>query len=239
MTYMWIDDQILENFESDICVKVFVPETQAVVLGSGNEVSKEVNVAACQTRGIPVLRRYGGGGTVVLYPGCVVVSVGCWVKEQFSNNLYFKMINQAVILSLASKWPALSALSQAGISDIVMGDRKIAGTSLFRSRNYLLYQASILVHMDALLIGNVLSHPSKEPDYRKGRRHSDFLTGLADVEKTVESPQLVADILERHLISRLNEEMTVHLISPMATQYKSLRDRLERARDQAEASKLT
>ncbi len=65
------------------------------------------------------------------------------------------------------------------------------------------------------------------------------MTGLADIEKTVESPQLVADILEGHLISRLNEEMTVHLISPMATQYKSLRDRLERARDQAEASKLT
>ncbi|NBU65759.1 MAG: hypothetical protein EBS29_14840, partial [Chloroflexia bacterium] len=30
--------------------------------------------------------------------------------------------------------------------DIVMGDKKVGGTSLFRSRNYLLYQASILVN---------------------------------------------------------------------------------------------
>ena len=234
---MWIDDQILENYESHICAKVFVPEIKAVVLGSGNEISREVNAPACESKGIPILRRYGGGGTVVLYPGCVVVSLGCWVREQFSNNLYFKVINQAVIQSLAGKWSALSALSQAGISDIVWGDRKIAGTSLFRSRNYLLYQASILVQMDSSLIEGVLSHPSKEPEYRKGRKHSDFLVGLSDIESAITSSQQVAEVIESFLLLKLQEEMGDHLIDPISTQYKALRDRLMRA--QADASKAT
>ena len=234
---MWIDDQILENYESHICAKVFVPEIKAVVLGSGNEISREVNAPACESKGIPILRRYGGGGTVVLYPGCVVVSLGCWVREQFSNNLYFKIINQAVIQSLAGKWSALSALSQAGISDIVWGDRKIAGTSLFRSRNYLLYQASILVQMDSSLIEGVLSHPSKEPEYRKGRKHSDFLVGLSDIESAITSSQQVAEVIESFLLLKLQEEMGDHLIDPISTQYKALRDRLMRA--QADASKAT
>ena len=236
---MWIDDQILENFESRICSKVFVPKTEAVVLGSGNEAAKEVNIAACQSLKIPIIRRYGGGGTVVLYPGCVVVSLGCWVKDQFSNNLYFKMINQAVISSLASEWSVLSGLSQAGISDIVMKDRKIAGTSLFRSRNYLLYQASILVQMNPSLIESVLSHPSKEPDYRRGRKHSDFLVGLSDIEPLIGSSEHVADIVDRVLISKLKNEMAAHFIDPQPAQYKSLRDRLDRARNQAVASNVT
>lgn len=236
---MWIDDQILEKFKLPICTRVFVPESYSVVLGSGNEATREVNVEACRGRGIEILRRYGGGGTVVLYPGCVVLSLGCWVKDQFSNSLYFRMINQAVISSLAEIWPGLSELSQAGISDIVIGDKKIAGTSLFRSRNYLLYQASVLVNLDSSLIESVLTHPSKEPGYRKGRTHSDFLTGISQIETTIESPQYVAEALLEKFVPSLKQEMLGHLIEPLPEQYKSLEDRLLRAKSQAEASNAT
>ena len=77
---MWIDDQILEKYDHSFYSEVFVPSSTLVVLGSGNDEEREVNSAECLTCQIPVLRRYGGGGTVVLYPGCVVVSVGCWVR---------------------------------------------------------------------------------------------------------------------------------------------------------------
>jgi lipoate---protein ligase len=236
---MWIDDQILENFEDALCMRVFVPEVSAVVLGSGNDVYKEVNVSACQEMHVPILRRYGGGGTVILYPGCVVVSLGLWVKDQFSNPLYFRLINNAVIRSLARQWPSLSGLEQAGISDIVVADKKIAGTSMFRSRNYLLYQASILVNLDSGLIGRVLTHPTKEPAYRKGRQHEDFLMGLCDIAPEITSPQTVVDIFESHLLLHIQDELSEHLIAPVQIQFKALRDRLDRAKVHAVASNLT
>lgn len=227
---MWIDDQILENFKSPISLKIFSPEMNSVVLGSGNDESKEVNLEACTALGIPILRRYGGGGTVVLYPGCVVISVGCWVKDQFSNNLYFSMINRAVILSLARQWPVFSGLAQAGISDIVMGDKKVGGTSLFRSRNYLLYQASILVNLDARLIERVLRHPTKEPDYRHRRSHEDFLIGLSGIDGTISTAQQVVGALEACFLDVFINELRTHLVTPIGEQFKSLESRLERAR---------
>jgi len=236
---MWIDDQILKYFTRPLCIDTFVPDATTVVLGSGNEESSEVNSEACANSGVPVLRRYGGGGTVVLYSGCVVLSVGCWVKDQFNNTRYFRAINNAVINSLAVCWPVFSQLNQAGISDIVMGDKKIAGTSLFRSRNYLLYQASILVHLDSDLIEKLLSHPTKEPDYRKKRGHRDFLTSLSEIDRSVGSSVEVMGVLSNVFESKLKLELGDHLIEPVPSQMQALVARLERSAAQASVSKPT
>ena len=228
---MWIDDQVLKLYTKKIHSEIFIPRENAVVLGSGNDESLEVHKPACDKNGIPVLRRYGGGGTVVLYPGCLVVSAGCWVKEQFQNSMYFDFLNRAVIESLKQALPDLPELSQAGISDIIHGGKKIAGTSLFRSRNYLLYQASVLVDLDFDLVESVLRHPSKEPDYRQGRRHSDFLTSLnAVVRRKISNHDLagdVASVFNQVAASILGS----HLIEPVEAQMPALKARLDRAQE--------
>lgn len=239
---MWIDDQVLQHYDQAVCTKVFVPDFSAVVLGSANDADLEVNLQSCAEKGVPVLRRYGGGGTVVLYPGCVVVSIGCWVKDQFNNSKYFKGINQALIMALGKQWPIMRDLGQAGISDIVFGEKKVAGTSLFRSRNYLLYQASILVDLDIDLVSQLLRHPTKEPDYRQGRAHSEFLAGLIDVDSSVTSAAAVVRSLERHLLPTFNESLDGQLIQPDQAQYGALAARLARAEsatDQTSVSKPT
>lgn len=227
---MWIDDQVLVRYREPVALEIFVPEKTVVVLGSGNSAETEVNESACSDRGIPILRRYGGGGTVVLYPGCVVVSVGAWVKDPFNNSRYFRALNQALISALAAKWPIFSSLSQSGISDIVFSDQKVAGTSLFRSRQYLLYQASILVDLDRPLVSSCLRHPTKEPDYRKGRGHDSFLTGLLEIEPNVKSAAYVAETLEATLATHLAKELSSELVAPVAEHMKSLEERLVRAK---------
>src|ERR671925_413734 len=42
-----------------------------VVLGRSGRPEQEVNMPACETAGIPVLRRSSGGGTVLQGPGCL------------------------------------------------------------------------------------------------------------------------------------------------------------------------
>jgi lipoate-protein ligase A len=231
---MWIDDQVLKYYDQAVCTKIFVPDFSAVILGSANDADLEVNLKACADLGVPVLRRYGGGGTVVLYPGCVVVSIGCWVRDQFNNSRYFKSINQALITALSKEWHAMQALGQAGISDIIFGEKKVAGTSLFRSRNYLLYQASILVDLDIQLVGELLRHPTREPEYRRGRPHSDFLAGLVDVDPSVTSPVEVVRSLEMHLSPVFIETLHDDLIQPEPAQYRALAARLARAEHQSD-----
>ena len=52
-------------------LRFWEPREHFVVVGYANKVATEVNVAACEARGIPVLRRCSGGGTVVQGPGCL------------------------------------------------------------------------------------------------------------------------------------------------------------------------
>ena len=61
-----------------------------VVLGNSNKSEKECYQESCEADGVPVLKRYGGGGTVVLHDGCLVVSFGFWVRDYFENDYYFK-----------------------------------------------------------------------------------------------------------------------------------------------------
>src|SRR5208282_1201590 len=50
-------------------LRFWEPREHFVVVGYANKVAAEVNVAACERHGIPVLRRCSGGGTVVQLPG--------------------------------------------------------------------------------------------------------------------------------------------------------------------------
>jgi lipoate---protein ligase len=67
-------------------------------------------------------------------------------------------------------------LETKGHSDIAVGSSKLAGTSVFRRKNLFVYQGSLLVNPQFHTIESLLSHPSREPDYRAGRSHAEFLT---------------------------------------------------------------
>src|SRR5262245_22625242 len=47
----------------------------AVVLGASRRLRDEVFIDACRTDGVPILRRSSGGGTVVVGPGALNVTV--------------------------------------------------------------------------------------------------------------------------------------------------------------------
>jgi lipoate-protein ligase A len=87
-------------------------------------------------------------------------------------------------------------VEERGISDLAIGEKKILGTSIYRRRLTLFYQASLLVSNDLSLFGRYLTMPERVPDYRRGRGHTEFCTtlaregygtGVAEVSSAVES----------------------------------------------------
>lgn len=158
-------------------VSVHRPDRVLVVLGRGSRPEREIDERACLRDGVAVLRRRGGGCAVVLDPGNLVVTVTEHAPGIGHNRGHFDRLNQRLIAALERA--GVQDVYPAGISDLAIGDRKVAGASLHRSRDTLLYATSLLVQADLALLDRYLRHPPREPDYRRGRPHAAFVTTLA------------------------------------------------------------
>jgi lipoate-protein ligase A len=151
-----------------------------VVVGSSSRIDDEVDRAACARLGVRILRRPSGGLTVVLGPGCVMWSV---IVPLAGPQPPIERIHAALLDPLCE---ALRISGQPvvrrGSSDLAIetedGDRKISGNALRIRRGGILYHGTLLDAFDLDLVGTVLRHPPREPDYRGRRAHGAFLANL-------------------------------------------------------------
>lgn len=159
--------------------RVYSYPGHAVVLGRGSDLAVEVDAEAAAAEGVPILRRAGGGCAVVLDPGNVVVSVVLPTEDLRDNKAWFDHITAWFIAGLSSL--GVDDVYHDGISDLVRAGRKIAGSCIHRRVDSLYYSASLLVRPDLEQVARLLPHPPREPEYRRGRAHLDFMGSLADV----------------------------------------------------------
>jgi lipoate-protein ligase A len=176
-------DEALLNWceESDggEILRFWEPREHFVVVGYANKVAAEVNVAACEARGIPVLRRCSGGGTVVQGPGCLnytlvlrITADGPLHSIGIANQFIMRQ-NRAAMEQVMNPPVAIR-----GHTDLVISERKFSGNSQRRRRHFLLFHGTFLLNFDLVLVSELLPMPSKQPDYREHRTHDRFLTNL-------------------------------------------------------------
>lgn len=156
--------------------RVYVHPTVAVVLGRGGDPGIELNVANITRDGIPVLKRAGGGCAVVLDPGNVIVAVALPLPGIAGIRTAFRQISDWVVAGLANL--GVAGVRQRGVSDLALGERKIGGACIYRTRGLLYYASTLLVQPDLDLVDRYLQHPPREPDWRRGRQHRDFMGRL-------------------------------------------------------------
>ena len=160
-----------------------------VVLGRGSKAEVELDIEACRRDGVPVYRRRGGGCAVVLDPGNVIVAVATRVEGIGDNLVHFARLNRWLVAGLEAA--GVEGVDFDGTSDLVIDDRKVGGTCIYRARGGLLYSASLLVDPRLDLIERYLRHPPREPEYRRGRSHREFLTSLATESRGLSTEVLV------------------------------------------------
>ena len=157
--------------------RIYEPVSTEVVLGAAGKVERELYLERIEEDGVPIHRRSGGGGTVVLSPGQVVVALVKEVNKQFGNVDFMRKINKwiADVLSVLG----VKGIEHAGISDLALDGKKILGSSLHRKKYFLFYQSSLLVENEIKLFNRYLKFPDRVPEYRRGRGHLEFCTNLA------------------------------------------------------------
>ena len=189
------DEALLDFFEEhggDGLLRFWEPQDYFVVVGYGNHTDTEVNVAACGSAGIPILRRCSGGGTVLQGPGCLNYSVILKIQEDgplasitSANRFIMERNRHAIEQEIKTQKPE-AKIEVCGHTDLALithhsllvTSLKFSGNAQRRKKHFLLFHGTFLLNFDIALIDKFLRMPSKEPDYRKGRSHKNFLTNL-------------------------------------------------------------
>ena len=171
---------------------VWHPDETVIVLGQSNQAETAVYIELAGQDGIPVIKRQTGGQTVILTPQMLVVSVRLISERPDNPQVYFKRINHLIMEGLSNL--GISNLVETGISDIAIGEKKILGSSIYRKRNMVFYHAVLNIAETPEFIGRYLKHPAREPDYRSGRKHEDFVTSIHLAGYPLPLPAILAEI---------------------------------------------
>lgn len=189
------DERLLaeaERGDGGEVLRVWESPRYFVVVGYGNRIETEVNAAACERDGIPILRRCSGGGTVVQGPGCLSYALILKIAGNpelrnitAANRFIMERNRAAIAAEIRSRKPEVR-IEARGHTDLAIATRdpspatalKFSGNAQRRRRRHLLFHGTFLLNFNLVCVSQWLPMPSRQPDYRQSRRHADFLTNL-------------------------------------------------------------
>jgi lipoate-protein ligase A len=210
------NDRIIEPTRLDGRPRLDVYRVQRpqVVLGRGSRPKRELHSAACLADGVPVWRRRGGGGAVVLDTGVVLVGVAVQIDGPLRLQRWFERFSHWVIASLQAI--EIDGVQRTGGSDLTIADsqgglRKVGGACLYRSRDLVHYSTTLLVKAPFALMDKYLKHPPRAPAYRAGRAHRDFVSVLPTTRSAAEVEQALRPALKRNMTALLTALSVIRL----------------------------
>jgi lipoate-protein ligase A len=205
-----LEEALLRADSRNWCV-VYRGGPPTIVMGVSGDAASLVDCAAARAAGVPVLRRFTGGGTVVTDEGTAFASFVVGKGAARGAPLFPRDI---MTWSARVYAPVLRALCGDGGGgggggfalrdhDYVLGDRKIGGNAQAVSRDRWVHHTSFLWDARAERLA-LLRLPPKRPAYRGDRAHADFLTLLKDhVRDDVRARGTGADAVGDALIEHL------------------------------------
>lgn len=164
-------------------LRVWEPRSLAVVLGASRKLRDDVLVDRCMEDGIPIARRSSGGGTVVIGPGTLNATVV--LPDDAGPGLGAVDVAQRFVMerfarSLRVVEPGVEVL---GLGDLTVAGRKFVGSAQRRLKRWFLVHLTLLYDFPLELISRYLAQPGRQPSYRQGRSHEDFLMNLGTTRK--------------------------------------------------------
>jgi lipoate---protein ligase len=181
----WALFQAVENGTPDSLCRCWQATRPVVVVGRNGRVDDDVIEQACRADSVPVLRRFSGGGAVVLAPGCLnyaIVLSYVSRPELTGVATSFEVILRQVVSALR-----FSGLSLAAGTDLALDGRKVSGNAQRRGRRALIHHGTLLHGFDARLATRYLKEPARQPAYRAARHHDDFIGNLPLSPETIQA----------------------------------------------------
>jgi lipoate-protein ligase A len=203
-----LEEALLRASDESFCL-INEGSPPAIVMGISGKPSELIALEKLQENPLPVVRRYSGGGTVVVDDDTLFVSFICRADlHPFAPYPEPIMRWSAELYKQVLKLPTFTLRE----NDYVLGEKKCGGNAQYLRKNRWVHHTTFLwdyqkERMDLLL------HPKKTPTYRNNRPHEEFITPLAHHLK---SKDLFVDSLKAHLeVTYLATEISLKSLAPI------------------------
>lgn len=161
----------------------------AVVVGSYQNICREVHVEALRQRGIPVVRRISGGGTVY---------------HDLGNVNYTYIVRAGALDYDAVLAPVIAALNEIGVParknrtcDIAIGDLKISGSAQRMTKGRLLHHGTLLFSSDLGVLDQITTH--RKNDCFQSRGTQSAICTVTNIREHLASPMTIEEFQDRLL----------------------------------------
>lgn len=180
----------------------------AIVMGISGKSEELIDLEKLKHHPIPVIKRFSGGGTVVVDENTLFIS---FISQKDTHD--FPPYPEPIM-----RWTEdlyRTTLNHPHFTlrenDYVIGERKFGGNAQYLRKERWLHHSTLLWDYNPILM-ELLLHPKKTPKYRQMRSHEEFLTKLS---AHLPSKEFFIERL-KHVLAQLTpiEEITLEEIFP-------------------------
>ncbi len=186
---------------------------ERIVMGISGNIEKLVDFKKMKVKPIPIIKRYSGGGTVIVDSNTLFVSLILEKKShpfgsfpepilRWSEDLYKKALHI----------PSFNLKE----NDYVIGEKKCGGNAQYITKNRFVHHTTFLWDFNPQNM-NYLLYPPKTPKYRQGRSHLTFLEVLkkhflskeiffGKIKKELKKQYEVKEVFLKELVSLLSQK---------------------------------
>lgn len=209
MEQLRLEEALLRLDDRNICV-INTGSTPAIVMGISGKPDLLLDKPKIIRDNIPVIKRFSGGGTVVVDPSTLFVSF-IFQKETHNFPLFPEPIYRwsEDFYKKAWKHPEFTFRE----NDYVLGNTKCGGNAQYIRKNRFLHHTTFLWDYSPSAMEYLLL-PPKSPPYRKDRPHSEFLCKLKDhfPSKKSLTNAIIAELSTRYEVIPLNPDDLLPLL---------------------------
>lgn len=163
-----LEEALLRADKRSFCIVHEKPKP-ACVLGISSKLEEMLHVDKVF---FPVLRRYSGGGTVVIDEATIVVSF-ILPKLPGKQSHHPQAIHNYILTFYEKAFSSLGFHLRE--NDYCLGEKKVGGNAQYVTKERFCHHTTLLFAYSKKMM-QTLKMPPKTPEYRKKREHEEFLT---------------------------------------------------------------
>lgn len=186
------EECFLRTNEGDLCI-INEGSSPAIVMGISGKPKEVINFDKFSQTPLPIIKRYSGGGTVVVDKNTLFISFIC-NKTLVNFVPYPEPLMRWTEKIYKNAWSMLDF--ELKENDYVIGQKKIGGNAQYLTKSRFVHHSTFLWDYQSKFM-NLLLHPQKTPSYRSGRCHETFVTKLCNY---CDNRQLLIEALKQKLI---------------------------------------